>query len=484
MASPAAAVGAGAVPPPPGPPPTPLAAAVAATPDLTALQWSDKTWLSYLSLNATTALDYFSLSPFYDASCNNELVKMQRLDPAAILPTMTGVEYSVEPVPPDREPARIYIVHKGYRSGPAAADVTPLATFYIDAGGVYQAPAVAGVLSCVVRSSLDAVGRAWAAVHAAAAVECSAPGGFVWRPPPGGAGGSGGAAAAATSAAAAAAGDADGREGANVAERRVVDGLLVGLVDGNHRMATAAGEVGEAPVPGGGEGGGGRGGRRGGGTPWLSEGWGRGRGGGGGAAVTAPHTATAVRSRPSTRPSARPWPGGLRPLCISLTTARYRGPTPLLGGSGSVPHSSRTKMGAPPGRRPVSRCRSTTGAWRAAAHRRGTVSRGTADAVPVGVPDTRRPERVRSRPPRGHPVRGFPPTRGRASSVGVGGRARLTWHTRAGSVRAAGRRGGGARPAAGPGRRLARPPRDAPRRVPVPLSPARTYPECAHTPPA
>ncbi|KAK1860039.1 hypothetical protein I4F81_002631 [Pyropia yezoensis] len=143
---------------------------------LAVLPWSDKTWLSYLSLNATTALDYFSLSPFYDPTCNNELVKMQRLDPATILPTMTGVEYAVEPVPADREPARIYIVHKVYRSGPGAGDVTPLATFYIDAGGIYQAPSVAGVLGCVLRSSLDAVTRAWASVHAAAAVECSAPG--------------------------------------------------------------------------------------------------------------------------------------------------------------------------------------------------------------------------------------------------------------------------------------------------------------------
>jgi len=175
-----------------GAPPTPLAAAVAATPDLTAVQWSDKRWLSYLSLNATTALDYFSLSPFYDAASNNELVKMQRLDPAALLPTMTGVEYAVEAVPPDREPARIYIVHKVFRTGPGAADVTPLATFYIDAGVIYQAPSVAGVLGCVVRSSFDAVRAAWAAVHGAAAVECSAPGGFVWAPPPGG-----GAAAAA-----------------------------------------------------------------------------------------------------------------------------------------------------------------------------------------------------------------------------------------------------------------------------------------------
>jgi len=234
-----------------------LAAAVAATPDLTAVQWSDKRWLSYLSLNATTALDYFSLSPFYDAASNNELVKMQRLDPAALLPTMTGVEYAVEAVPPDREPCRIYIVHKVFRTGPGPADVTPLATFYIDAGVIYQAPSVAGVLGCVVRSSFDAVRAAWAAVHGAAAVECSAPGGFVWKPPPGG---------GATAAAAADADVAAGREGAAPTERRVVDTLLVGLVDGNQRMAAAAGEG--MPV-GHGEGGGEMPGGEGGGAPMV-----------------------------------------------------------------------------------------------------------------------------------------------------------------------------------------------------------------------
>jgi hypothetical protein len=45
--------------------------------DLSKTTWRDDQWLSFFPLNIFTALDYFSLSPFYDRSCNNELARAQ-----------------------------------------------------------------------------------------------------------------------------------------------------------------------------------------------------------------------------------------------------------------------------------------------------------------------------------------------------------------------------------------------------------------------
>jgi hypothetical protein len=46
--------------------------------------WRDEEWLKFYPLNAQTAIDYFSLSPFYTMDCNNEKAKLKGLPPSAI----------------------------------------------------------------------------------------------------------------------------------------------------------------------------------------------------------------------------------------------------------------------------------------------------------------------------------------------------------------------------------------------------------------
>lgn len=45
------------------------------------LSWHDSAWIPVL--NPSNIMDYFSerSNPFYDRTCNNEIVKMQRLNP-------------------------------------------------------------------------------------------------------------------------------------------------------------------------------------------------------------------------------------------------------------------------------------------------------------------------------------------------------------------------------------------------------------------
>lgn len=45
------------------------------------LSWQDSVWIPIL--NTTNVMEYFSQAsnPFYDRTCNNEIVKMQRLNP-------------------------------------------------------------------------------------------------------------------------------------------------------------------------------------------------------------------------------------------------------------------------------------------------------------------------------------------------------------------------------------------------------------------
>ncbi|XP_073410247.1 mediator of RNA polymerase II transcription subunit 6 isoform X1 [Dendrobates tinctorius] len=108
--------------------------------NLLSISWVDSSWIPIL--NTGTVLDYFSerSNPFYDRTCNNEVVKMQRLT-LDHLNQMVGVEYILlhaqEPI--------LFIIRKQQRQSPSQA--IPLADYYIIAGVIYQAPDLGSVIN-------------------------------------------------------------------------------------------------------------------------------------------------------------------------------------------------------------------------------------------------------------------------------------------------------------------------------------------------
>lgn len=104
------------------------------------ISWHDSNWIPVL--NPANVMDYFSekSNPFYDRTCNNEIVRMQRQN-LDLLNNMTGVEYILLHV---QDPI-LYVIRKQHRHTPTEA--TPLADYYIIAGTVYQAPDLASVFN-------------------------------------------------------------------------------------------------------------------------------------------------------------------------------------------------------------------------------------------------------------------------------------------------------------------------------------------------
>ncbi|OWR44883.1 mediator of RNA polymerase II transcription subunit 6 isoform X2 [Danaus plexippus] len=111
------------------------------------LSWHDSAWIP--SLNPSNIMDYFSerSNPFFDRTCNNEVVKMQRLSMDQ-LQNMTGLEYILLHV---QEPI-LYVIRKQHRQSPM--QTIPLADYYIIAGIVYQAPDLASVLNSRILSAV------------------------------------------------------------------------------------------------------------------------------------------------------------------------------------------------------------------------------------------------------------------------------------------------------------------------------------------
>uniref|UniRef100_A0A182NNX8 Mediator of RNA polymerase II transcription subunit 6 n=1 Tax=Anopheles dirus TaxID=7168 RepID=A0A182NNX8_9DIPT len=111
------------------------------------ISWHDSNWIPVL--NPGNVMDYFSekSNPFYDRTCNNEIVRMQRQS-LELLNNMTGVEY----IPLHVQDPILYVIRKQHRHSPTEA--TPMADYYIIAGTVYQAPDLANVFNSRILSTV------------------------------------------------------------------------------------------------------------------------------------------------------------------------------------------------------------------------------------------------------------------------------------------------------------------------------------------
>ncbi|KAF9977858.1 Mediator of RNA polymerase II transcription subunit 6 [Actinomortierella ambigua] len=125
------------------------------------LEWRFQEWLIGMGgLTPDNVLDYFALSPFWDPSCNNAVLKMQTQfnnlgEMKQKLAEMTGVEFAVVH---ERFPA-LFIIQKQRRRSPR--DVVPLAVYYVLHGNVYQSPDLYTVLANRMLTSLQNVESAF-----------------------------------------------------------------------------------------------------------------------------------------------------------------------------------------------------------------------------------------------------------------------------------------------------------------------------------
>ena len=112
------------------------------------ISWVDSSWIPHLS--SENVMTYFSdrRNPFYDATCNNEVLKMQQrsLDQLANMP---GIEYCLLYV---QEPI-LYVIRKQNRHSPT--HVTPISDYYIVAGTIYQAPDLGSVVNSRLLSAVS-----------------------------------------------------------------------------------------------------------------------------------------------------------------------------------------------------------------------------------------------------------------------------------------------------------------------------------------
>ena len=120
------------------------------------VSWCDSAWIPVL--NQSNVMDYFTerTNPFYDRTCNNEVLKMQKLGVLdAQLTSMQGTEYCLLHV---QEPI-LYVIRKQLRHSPT--QVTPVSDYYIIAGVIYQAPDLGSVLNSRILTGVSHLQKAF-----------------------------------------------------------------------------------------------------------------------------------------------------------------------------------------------------------------------------------------------------------------------------------------------------------------------------------
>ncbi|KAI3406198.2 MED6 [Candida oxycetoniae] len=129
------------------------------------IQWKSPEFIQERGLNTSNVLEYFSLSPFYDRTSNNQVLMMQfqyqqiQIPPHTTfsqffqskLSEMTGIEFIIAYV---REPD-FWIIRKQKRFG--ANSTNTLQDYYIVGANVYQAPKIFDVLSSRILASVLAL---------------------------------------------------------------------------------------------------------------------------------------------------------------------------------------------------------------------------------------------------------------------------------------------------------------------------------------
>ncbi|KAH8483003.1 hypothetical protein H0E87_027666 [Populus deltoides] len=125
--------------------------------DMTGICFRDQLWLNTYPLDRNLVFDYFALSPFYDWTCNNEQLRSQSIHPLDLshLLKMTGTEYMLSEV---MEP-HLFVFRKQKRD--SAEKVTPMLTYYVLDGSIYQAPQLCSVFAARVGRALYYISKAF-----------------------------------------------------------------------------------------------------------------------------------------------------------------------------------------------------------------------------------------------------------------------------------------------------------------------------------
>lgn len=132
--------------------------------------WQSEAWMPIL--NPSNVLEYFAESIFYERQCNNEIIRMQRLNPDQML-NMVGPEYVLliaqEPI--------LYVIRKQHRTSPT--QVIPLAHYYVIAGKVYQAPDLGNVVNSRLSNCANYLQQAFTETHSYAKYQSAK--GYYWE---------------------------------------------------------------------------------------------------------------------------------------------------------------------------------------------------------------------------------------------------------------------------------------------------------------